>query len=68
MGPFAIQTHPSPALLVIVMIVAIVVVVPAVVVLKPAMIAVPVAFEESFPIMVRTDPASARVRRPRPIA
>jgi len=48
--------------------VSVVVVVPAVVVLYAAMLPVPVAGEVLLPIMVRSDPVSAFVRRPRPIA
>jgi hypothetical protein len=48
--------------------VAVVAPIPTVVVLEPAVIPVPIALEVLSPLIPGTDPASAVVRRPRPVA
>ena len=53
---------------VMVMEVAVVVAIPVMVVLHPAAISVPVTDEIALAIVMRSDPTSALIRRPRPIA
>ena len=55
-------------IVIVVMVVAVVVTVPVMVVLNSAAVSVPVTREISLSIMMRNDPASALIRRPRPIA
>jgi len=62
------QHSVSGTLVVIAAVVTIVIVIPLVVVFETAMIAVPVTGEIPLAVMARRDPASAGIRRTRPVS